>query len=485
MDARILVFGGSLTARKSLCAELKRWNFVACPAGSLRSGPASTQAFEPDLILLDRRSTDTRLHADLAPFIKRWPCVSILSLEPENPGAEELPATLLTRVHCLNPPLDPWTIPFTLKRLLQNNNSTRSRSPRQPDLAHRDDLAFGSESIQARNPAFRALLQALQFLAPSPRNVVLHGEDGLEFESLARFLHHRSPQRFGPFLSVPCQPDDTTCPRVPSSEIKPDDTDDQFHHARGGTLFLNQIQLWTLERQAHLAQILREAARHSSDVQDTALPARVVASAQVPLEDLISSGRIHAELLSALDPIPLAVPPLRERQEDLIPLIQNMVERLGRQSAPPVTSIDAAAIRCLVQYSWPGNLAELESTVRSAVVRASGPMISPDLLPDAVRHARSLPVSAAFLNLDQPYLDACAILVRHIERQYLEAQLKRQRGNVAATARASRVSRRAVTLKVREYCLRARHAQNRDATPGFTAAPAADRQQAITAASHS
>ena len=280
--------------------------------------------------------------------------------------------------------------------------------------------------------------------------VLLVGESGTGKELLARALHRNSPRASGPFVAL-------NCSAIPDTLLESelfghrrgaftDAREDQrglFQAATHGTLFLDEIGDMAPALQAKLLRVLQE-----KEVQPLGASApvpvdvRVVTATHRDLDLLVEQERFRQDLLYRINVVEVWVPPLRERLEDLQPLVQHLLDKLGARLDLPGCTISSAAMTAFAEYPWPGNVRELENVIERAMVLGSGTDITVDDLPERLTMCPVVP----------PDERAGGRLV-DVERDHIRRTLETVGGNKAAAARALDVNRKTLYRKLRQHRL--------------------------------
>jgi len=323
---------------------------------------------------------------------------------------------------------------------------------------HSWDVRSPMKGLIGRAAAFLEAMDELTRFARAEVPVLIVGETGTGKELAARAVHYASSRRDGPFVPVNCGalPDDLL-----ESELyghrRGAFTDARearkglVAHARGGTLLLDEVDSLSLRAQVALLRFVQERRyRPVGADADEATDVRIVASTNAELGDLAARGRFRRDLLFRLDVAVVALPPLRDRREDILPLARHFLAQFaGRQgvSAPALTEDNEAQ---LLDYAWPGNIRELENVVHRALLLAEGPMIGPALRINSRIWPQAVgPPSRSF----QPEgfkaaRDRCA---QDFERDYLTKLLAMTEGNVTAASRLSLTERRHLGRIIRRH----------------------------------
>jgi transcriptional regulator with PAS, ATPase and Fis domain len=296
----------------------------------------------------------------------------------------------------------------------------------------------------------RRLLERACQVARSDADVLIMAESGTGKELLAQFIHRASARRGGPFVAVNCAafPD-----ALLESELfghvrgaftgavaaRPG----KFELASGGTLLLDEISEMPASLQPKLLRVLQEReVDRLGDTRPLRVDVRIIATTNRDLNAMVEEGRFRADLFYRLDVVPLTLPPLRERREDIPELIEHFVHK----HTPAAQSIRLSdeLLRRLTEYGWPGNVRELENVVRRILVLSSGPVADVEALdgremPDKKTAAVRIPSEG--------------VTLRDMEKQLLEKTLETTGGNRTRAAEILGVSLRTVRNKIREFGL--------------------------------
>jgi NtrC-family two-component system response regulator AlgB len=266
--------------------------------------------------------------------------------------------------------------------------------------------------LESRNPTMRRALDTAQRAAASDTTVLLLGESGTGKNVLARAIHAWSPRRDGPFVTIPCT---TLAEHLLESELFGHvkgaftgawkDKPGRLEAADGGTLFLDEVGELPPELQAKLLRFLEERRfERVGDARTREVDARLVAATNRDLEAEVRAGRFRADLFYRLAVIPLRLPPLRERGEDLPALVDHLLDGLAARLGRPRPTLEPAARAALAAHAWPGNVRELANALERALVLSRGDSIAGESLPDSVlapREAGTVTLPAATLSLEE------------------------------------------------------------------------------------
>jgi transcriptional regulator with PAS, ATPase and Fis domain len=311
----------------------------------------------------------------------------------------------------------------------------------------------GIGEIITKSPVMRRVLELATRVAPTDATVLTTGETGTGKERLAQFIHERSNRAKRPFLAI-------NCAAVPEPLLESElfgyrrgaftgATADQkglFEAAHDGTLFLDEIGEIPLSVQVKLLRALQErAVRPLGARRDVTVNARIIAATNQDLAEMVREKAFRKDLFYRLRVVPLEVPPLRDRREDILPLARYFIARVCAENSCGPCSLEPETLDVLMAYGWPGNVRELENAIERAVVLAEGrPRIEPGDLPPEVRGGGpSAPVAKS---------DQILSLVE-LERRHILATLDQLGGNRRATARALGIGENTLWRKLKSLGL--------------------------------
>ena len=250
----------------------------------------------------------------------------------------------------------------------------------------------GLDNIIGQSPKMRSIFDLIQTVAPQSSRVLITGESGTGKELVARAIHENSQRAQAPFITINCGAFPET---LLESELfgymkgaftgANENRQGLFQAAHGGTLFMDEIGNMSLTMQVKLYRVLQEGkVRPVGSTDESDVDVRIIAATNKEFEKEISEGRFREDLYYRLSVIPIHVPPLRERREDIPLLARYFLERFRKTMEKPVEGVSPEAMTRLESYDWPGNVRELENTMERAVALETGREISPRVLPDRV-----------------------------------------------------------------------------------------------------
>lgn len=312
--------------------------------------------------------------------------------------------------------------------------------------------AAGFDQVIGNDPAMQHVLERVRKVAPTEASVLIHGEKGTGKELIGRVLHTHSRRAHRPFIAVDCSalPADVLEAELFGHRKGRSAKSGLLDLADGGTLFLEQIVELDAGLQEKLLRIMKEGQFHRpEEKQPIDVDIRFIAATEIDPEAAVNEGRLRQDLYYRLNIVPLYLPPLRRRRDDISLLVQHFVRRLCRKHGRPEITVSRAAMDSLVHYEWPGNVAELLNVVERMVSLASGECLDIEDLPESILQNEVSPLPSDLEDL--PLTEARQKWLERFERQYLVRLLSKCRGNVTRAAKAAGVNRMTIYRRLKQY----------------------------------
>jgi DNA-binding NtrC family response regulator len=310
-----------------------------------------------------------------------------------------------------------------------------------------------------RSPAMHQIAKLVRKVAPYKTTVLVLGESGVGKELVSRAIHSGSPRADGPFVAV-------NCGAIPEALLESElfghvrgaftdasaDKRGLLEEAKGGTIFLDEIGELPLALQVKLLRALQEEeVRRVGDVRSIKIDARVIAATSRDLAQMVDEGTFRRDLYFRLHVMPIEVPPLRERKDDIEPLLVHFIGSTNRRLGTRIEGVSTAAMAQLLAYRWPGNVRELENTIEHAAVMAEGTTLEPDDLPERLRRVGH---TQAGFTLSFPEDDLSVKRAqRTLEREFILRALAQTDGNRTHAAKLLELSHRALLYKIKDFGL--------------------------------
>jgi DNA-binding NtrC family response regulator len=350
-------------------------------------------------------------------------------------------------------PLDLEKLDAVLTRALRSRKVETENRQLREEL----DKKFGLEKLIGNAPAMVQIYDRIRQVAPTRATVLIEGESGTGKELVAQSLHMLSPRKGAHFVAVHCA---ALSPQLLESELFGHEKGaftgaserrmGRFEEANHGTIFLDEIGEIDAATQVKLLRALGEQTiQRVGSNQNIKVDVRVVAATNKNLETLVREGKFRDDLFYRLDVVPIHLPPLRERREDIPLLINAFLQEFAKQNQKKITGLSTDAQEILQRYDWPGNIRELRATIERAVVLCRGERIGLRDLPERIQGlpegaTRTLTGGAAHsanpdLNLEK------------MEKTFIDQALRLTSGNVTEAAKLLGISRRTLHRKINTY----------------------------------
>jgi len=377
LNARILVVEDEEKLRRVVELQLRSSGFEVDSTGTAED--ALKRATDADLILTDLRLPGIDGLELLSRLRAQNSSVPVIVMTAFGSIETAVQAMKAGAVDFLPKPFSLDHLMAVVTRALEVSKLRDENRQLRQELDHR----YQFDNIVGRSPAMREIFATVERVAPTRATVLLAGESGVGKDLIARAIHHHSPRRDKPFVKINC----TALPEnLMESELfgyekgaftganvaKPG----KFEQADTGTVFLDEIGDVPASVQVKLLRILQEREFERLGSNKTRhIDVRVLAATNVDLRAALEQGTFREDLFYRLNVMPLNIPPLRERREDIPFLAEYLVRKLSNDLGSPVQSIAEDAIARLLEYHWPGNVRELENVLERSMVLASGPTL--------------------------------------------------------------------------------------------------------------
>ena len=447
---RVLVVDDEENLRLVLRTLLRRHGYEVETAESGEEALGMVDSFGPDVVLTDVRMpkmggldllTTLKAKGNEATVIVMSAYGNMdLALEAMKAGAYDY----------VQKPFKPDEVVLALRKAEERELLRRENRQLRDEI--RKEHRF--EDILAKSQKMQDIFRTITKIAEYKTTVLVAGESGVGKELVARAIHHRSNRRGGPFVAV-------NCGAIPENLLESElfghkkgaftdavqDRRGLFEEADGGSLFLDEIGELPLALQVKLLRVLEdEKIRRVGDTRDLKVDTRIITATHRDLTAETKAGRFREDLFYRLNVLPILVPPLRDRREDIPLLIDHFVARNNGRLGTSIRGLDTESRRLLFEYPWPGNVRELENTIERAMVLAEGDQIVAQDLPDRLREARD-PVQ---MQLASGELSVKKTM-RIIEEILIRRALQKTKGNRTRAAEVLEISHRALLYKIKDY----------------------------------
>ena len=386
MASRILVIDDEAAIRDSLKMILEYEDYEFIGASSGPDGIAAVQRDRPDLVLLDIKMPGTDGMEVLRTLHARDPLLPIVTISGHGTTATAVKATKAGAIDFLDKPLSSERVLVTLRNALQQSALRSENRAFTLTMESRYEIVGSS-------PVLGQVLEAVTRAAPTNATVLLLGESGVGKELVARALHRNSARAGQRFIQV-------NCAAIPEDLIE----SELFGHERGsftgatekqigkfeqadrGTIFLDEVGDMSPKTQAKVLRVLQEQeVERLGSARTIKVDVRVIAATNNDLEEAIARGEFREDLFFRLNVIPIVVPPLRARPEDIPALVQHFARRTSEEHNLKPKRFDPRAMETLQRYRWRGNIRELRNTIERVMIMSPGDLVRVEDLPSEVR----------------------------------------------------------------------------------------------------
>lgn len=452
-NVRVLVVEDERDYRDFLKQQLEE---MGCRVKTAEDGSAAVSAFaddEYDLVFLDQRlpgRDGVEVLKQLKAINRDVPVVIMTAYGFVQHAVQAIKAGAFDYV--AKEELSQDVMDLTMSKALEQRNLKAENERLRSELAER----FSFDNVVGKSAVMRDIFQKIMRIAPFNSTVLISGESGTGKEVVARLIHLHSRVRNSPFVTV-------NCAAIPETLLESElfgyvrgafsgavrTKKGLFEEASGGSLLLDEIGELPTSLQVKLLRVLQEGRlRRLGDVAEITVDVRVLAATSRNLSLEVREGRFREDLFYRLNIIPIVMPPLRERAEDIPLLIHHFIRKLMKDR-PPV-DVAPEAMQLLMRYAWPGNVRELQNIVERAIVLSDARTISVEALPHELRRTVDdfrVQIPDEQLSIKQ----TLAELVPRIEQELILRALKITKNNRTRAAKLLEISHRSLLYKLKDY----------------------------------
>jgi DNA-binding NtrC family response regulator len=442
--SRILLVDDEPSILSVLSTLLKAEGYEVVPIGDPSQALERLEKEDFDLLITDIRMTPITGMDLLRHAHEKKPTMSVLIMTAFGSVDTAVEALKMGAFDYVTKPFKVDELLITVQRALEYHRTLQENV----DLKSKLGAKYKFENIVAESESMRRVCEMIERVAPTDTTVLIVGESGTGKELVAKAIHAHSRRKDKKFLAI-------NCAALPETLLESEmfgyvkgaftgatsNKEGLFEAAQGGTLFLDEIGSMPLSLQGKFLRVLQEKeVRRVGGNETIPVDVRVLAATNTPLEELMAKGQFREDLYYRISVINITIKPLRERPEDIFPLINYIIQReYGDRETPTITP-DARQI--LESYHWPGNVRELENAIKHALTFSTENKISREVLParivNSVQQQRiSQPISDAFGQFKGKSLKA---FLREKEKEYLQFVLAQAQGDKEKAAKELKIS---------------------------------------------
>jgi two-component system nitrogen regulation response regulator NtrX len=440
----ILVVDDEPAIQGTLRAVLEDEGYRVTTAGGGEAAIRAITDEAPDLVFLDIWMPGMDGLETLAELKRVRPETTVIMISGHGTIETAVKATRLGAYDFIEKPMSLEKTLVSVTRALEHSRLERENATLRARLDMRTEIIGDSEPM-------RALREAIATAAPTSGRVLIHGENGSGKELVARAIHALSGRRDAPFVEV-------NCAAIPEELIESElfghergaftgavaRRRGKFETADGGTLFLDEIGDMSLKTQAKVLRALEEqVVERVGGREPIKVDVRVIAASNRDLPAFITQGGFREDLFYRLNVIPVEVPPLRHRRDDIPLLIEHFIAVFSAENGKRLKTMSAEALAYFLAYDWPGNVRELRNMVERLVIMTMGDVIGPDDLPAPLRPKDAVAGGEGARSLKDAR--------DGFERAYILAELRANDWNMTRTAERLGIERSHLYRKIKTY----------------------------------
>jgi len=459
VSARVLVVDDEKLIRWGLCQALKDAGYAPEQAETVRGALEAIGRDMPDLLLLDYQMPDGLGIEVLRAVHKASPRTPVVMITAHASVGGAVEAMKEGAYDYLGKPFEMAEVVQMVRRALETGQ-LREEVARSREDARREAAL---ENVVARSPAMHEVVRLVRRIAESEAStILLLGETGVGKGLVARALHFAGQRWEKPFMNI-------TCTALPETLLESElfghekgsftDAKSQkkglFELADGGSVFLDEIGDLSQGMQGKLLRVLEEKIfRRVGGTRDIHVSVRIIAATNKDLAKEVDAGHFRGDLYFRLRVIPIEIPPLRERAEDLVPLADSFVQHFNHELRKHVQGFEPAALELMTRYSWPGNVRELRNAIERAVLLTDGERLSALDLPSEIRNPKgSVSGSGGGVRLPPG-----GLVLEELEKELVVQALARAQGNRTRAAQLLGMNRDQIRYRIEKFGLPVSHA---------------------------
>ncbi len=444
---KILVIDDDESLRRVLEYNLAQEGYAVLTASSGEQGVELLKKEGADLVVTDVRMPGMDGLQVMQAVRKLDPNVQVIILTAFGTIEMAVEAMKAGAFHYISKPFNRDELRLTIRKALQLKDLERENVALRQELTAR----IGLDHIIAESPQMRRVLEMLERVAPTETTVLILGESGTGKELIARAIHANSPRAGGPFVAV-------NCAAIPENLLESElfghvkgaftgairDRIGKFEAAERGTIFLDEIGEMRPDLQVKILRCLEERSlERVGDNTPIHVDVRVLAATNKDLSKAIQEGSFREDLYYRLNVVPLSIPPLRERREDIRALAQFFLKKLV---ASPRLTIAPDAFRVLELYDWPGNVRELENALERAMIFHRGDVITLGDMPETIRAPKTREAAAFPVSLPEAGLS-----LEEVEKELILRALQKHDWNQSRAARYLGITRHTLLYRMEKH----------------------------------
>lgn len=450
----ILVVDDEKNTREGLAKYLEGMDFDVITASNGREAWNAYLEFKPDLVLADIRMPEMDGIALLEKIKEKHPYAKVILLTAYGSVEDAVKAMKKGAFYYLTKPVNFEELEFQVRKSLANQVLEQENQELRQALFQEK---FENGEIVAKSQKMKALLQTVDKVAQSQAAVLIQGESGTGKELIAHRIHQLSPRKNQPFIVVHCAAlTETLLPSELFGHEKGAFTGaierkvGRFERAHQGTLFLDEVGEISKETQVKLLRVLQDGDfERVGGTKIIKTDVRLVCATNKNLIEEVNAGRFREDLYYRINVIYLEVPPLRERREDIAPLVESFTRHFSSANSKKMMRIDEKVLEVLTRYNWPGNVREIKNIIERMIVLSHGSTIEIENVPRDILQGES----SIGIEPNAGTVSGSSGRIADMEKQMIDQTLQVVKGNKSLAAKKLGISRRTLYRKLEEYQL--------------------------------
>ncbi|TKI57307.1 sigma-54-dependent Fis family transcriptional regulator [Brevibacillus antibioticus] len=459
MTSRVLIVDDEANVRKALSTTLRKMGYELMEAGSGTEALEQVERFCPQVMLLDLRMPHINGMDTLRRLNERKGRLPrVVMMTAYGSASDVMEAMKLGAFDYVQKPFDLGQVKQVVAHALTQGELFEQGEVGQ--VIQEDQANPSGTSLIGLSPAMQNVYKLVGKVAMSKATVLIEGESGTGKELIARAIHANSPRADKPLIPV-------NCGAIPENLLESElfgyergaftgaihRKQGLFELANGGTLFLDEVGELSLSLQVKLLRVLQDRVFiRVGGIEAVTVDVRVIAATNRDLQERIRQELFREDLYYRLNVVPIRMPPLRERKEDIPLLIRHFLAKYGKEAGKHDLCLSVAATEALIAYHWPGNVRQLENTIERAVILTRGVVIDQEHVLSPIQENAVSELTKGHGKMSYEGRTMREIIAQ-VEQEAIVHALRKERGNKLQTAKRLGISRRALLYKLQMYGL--------------------------------
>jgi DNA-binding NtrC family response regulator len=451
---KILIVDDELNMRLVLSAMLKKEGFEVASASNGREALQILKSSKITVVVTDLKMPDIDGMELLTRICQQYPAVPVIMITAHGSIATAVEALKKGALDYITKPFDLDEFKNVISKAIKTSNLNENELFIPPEEIERTGIIGTSKSILE-------IFDAIKRVAPTTTTIMITGETGTGKELVADAIHYNSPRKNNPLIKISCA---AIAETLMESELfgyekgaftgaaitKPG----KFELAHKGTLFLDEVAEIPHDMQVKLLRVIQEQEfERVGGLRTIKVDVRIITATNKNLLQQVKAGNFREDLYYRLNVFPIEVPPLRERKEDILPLVDYFMDKFNKKLDLSV-DVDSEVKEMLLRYEWPGNIRELENIIERMMLLAKDNIITFNEVPGEFKTAIDKIITAPIDDGKKPFKEYMRDHVENVERQMIIKCLEESGGNVTNAAKKLGLSRKGLQLKMIKYNLR-------------------------------